>query len=128
KTYGLLVLLFIPNQWIVAGILDGTFELDGNPADNSSVAADDWGLLFPTHQAAASDLGRVFIADPRSSSCGDPSTFAGGGSKDDHEIVDWKFTCGKSQDKDEITDAYAALYQQGNDVFLVFGADRYDNS
>src|ERR1043166_4756628 len=124
----MLALLFIDCGPIWAGILDGTFELDGNATNTAAVAGDDWDLLFPFHQASASDLARVFIADAKANACGDLTEFTGGGSKDNLDIPSWSFACGKSQDKDEITDAYAALYQQGTNLFLVFGADRYANS
>src|SRR5437870_1991034 len=124
----MLALLFVDCGPTLAGILDGTFQLDGNAANNDSVAGDDWDSLFPFHQASATDLARAFIADAKTTGCGDATEFASGGSKDNLDISNWKFTCGKSQDKDEITDAYAALYQQGTNLFLVFGADRLDDS
>src|SRR5436190_17906528 len=95
-SYLMLTLVFIQCREASAGILDGTFELDGDATDNSSAAGDDWNSLYPVHQPSAAALASVFIADSKADSCGDATEFATGGSKDNLDISNWKFTCGKS--------------------------------
>src|SRR6266542_688249 len=46
----------------LAGIIDGTFELDGNATKNPSIAGDDWGVLFPIDTGSTA-IAKVFITD-----------------------------------------------------------------
>src|SRR6266516_1213283 len=109
----------------LAGIIDGTFELDGNATKNPSIAGDDWSVLFPIDTGSTA-IAKVFITDTTTSTCGYATVF-GSGSKDGLDITSSRFTCGTSPDKAEITHAYAALYHHTTNLFLVFGADRFDN-
>ena len=58
----MLVLLPVPCRLVWAGVMDGTFELDGNAINDNSIAGDDWNALFPVHQPSAVDLARVLRA------------------------------------------------------------------
>ena len=117
------LLLMQWNGMAHGGILDGTFELEGDATNNTAIAGDDWSSLFPS-LTSSTVLAKVFVIDQPP----DQTVFTTGGSKDYLDISNWRQGAGSSADKAEITDAYAALYQQGTDLFLVFGADRYGNS
>jgi hypothetical protein len=92
------------------------------------VAGDDWNQVYDEVQAdpltKCTDLGAVecaFIHDEPNA-----SIFTTGGSKDDHEISDWRWTDGSVPDADEINDAMAAKYiSASNDEILYFAADRF---
>jgi hypothetical protein len=93
-----------------------------------SVAGDDWNQVYDEVQAdpdtKCTDLGAVecaFVHDGTNA-----SIFTTGGSKDDHEISDWRWTNGSVPDADEINDAMAAKYiSASNDEILYFAADRF---
>jgi hypothetical protein len=92
-----------------------------------SVDGDDWNQVYDEVQAdpdtKCTDLGAVecaFIHDETND-----SIFVTGGSKDDHEISDWRHTDGSVPDADEINDAMAAKYISGGDEILYFAADRF---
>lgn len=109
------------------------FELDGNATDSPAGSPDDWstleggngtaGFLVKTIGTATNG---VAIADLAGA-----TTFEGGGSKDDLDTPNWQHGAGSSPPKDEITNAYAALYFKdaglgaGPETILVFGADRF---
>lgn len=109
------------------------FELDGNATDSPAGAPDDWSKLeggngtvgFITKTVGTAANG-VAIADIAGA-----TTFETGGSKDDLDIPNWRYGAGSSPPKDEITNAYAALYAKdaglgaGPETILVFGADRF---
>ena len=109
------------------------FELDGNATDSPAGAPDDWSTLeggngtagFLTKTMGTATNG-VAIADLLGA-----TTFEGGGSKDDLDVPNWQYGAGSSPPKDEITNAYAALYFKdaglgaGPETILVFGADRF---
>ena len=52
------------------------------------------------------------------------TVFTTGGSKDDQDIPNWRYTNSSVPDSDDITDGYAIKYQKGAQQFLYFGADR----
>lgn len=109
------------------------FELDGNATDSPAGSPDDWSKLeggdgtagFITKTIGTAANG-VAIADLAGA-----TTFETGGSKDDLDIPNWRYGAGSSPPKDEITNAYAALYAKdaglgaGPETILVFGADRF---
>jgi hypothetical protein len=108
---------------------EGLFELDKNlvdntpavPPDEDSVLPDDWENIaaVPQTDHAFNDTGIVADRAPN-------SIFTGGGSKDDHDIPDWKYKNGSVPDKDDITNAYAAGYTNSDDDIIVyFGMDRF---
>jgi len=113
---------------------EGLFELDKNAvavADDDTVPAtlgDDWSDV---HAGRANDCAALepeivdctFISDPQGP---DASIFTTGGSKDDLDIPNWRWTSGSVPDADEILNAYAAMYEaEDGDQILYFGADRY---
>jgi hypothetical protein len=93
-----------------------------------SVPGDDWNQIYDEVQAdpetKCTDLGAVecaFVHDGTNA-----TIFTTGGSKDDHEISDWRWTNGSVPDADEINDAMAAKYiSASNDEILYFAADRF---
>jgi hypothetical protein len=107
------------------------FELDGN-AVASGGALDDWSTLetgagHALAKTTGTASGGVAIAD-----LDGVTIYTGGGSKDDLDIPNWRYKAGSVPPKDEITNAYAALYAvpgaSGNEQILVFGADRFAQS
>jgi uncharacterized repeat protein (TIGR01451 family) len=106
----------------------GLFELDGNALNDPAVAGDDWSnVVFGD---GGSSIAHSFVTDAVNSRTDD--IFTGGGSKDVLGIQQgqWLFTESKPQAKDDITHAYAAMYVDPatDDVILVAGLDRFDNS
>jgi hypothetical protein len=107
------------------------FELDGNAVAGGG-ALDDWSTLQSGAGSAVAKTmgtvpGGVAIADLEG-----VTIFTGGGSKDDLDVPNWRYKNGSVPPKDEITNAYAALYSvpggMGNEQILVFGADRFAQS
>jgi hypothetical protein len=104
-----------------ANQIETAFELDGNAMDSQVAPGVDWSAIV----SGASDMAKaqVFIADPAPY-----STFTGGGSKDTQGIGSWRYKDGSVPDKDDITNAYAAAYNNPDgDLLIYFGADRYAN-
>jgi uncharacterized repeat protein (TIGR01451 family) len=97
----------------VLAVHDGSFQLDGNAVDSG--AGDDWA----NHPGADAF---IFVDDPLSQST--DRIFTGGGSKDDLNTTGWAWTTGSVPDKDNIEDAFAALY----DDIIYFGLDRFANN
>lgn len=98
----------------VLAVHDEQFQLDGNAVDDGP--GDDWS----NHPGADAF---TFVTDPVNSSA--DLGFTGGGSKDDLNTSSWQWVKGAvSPDKDDITNAYAALY--GDNIY--FGADRFANN
>lgn len=96
------------------------FELDGNAHDQAP-AGDDWALIAPDG-TGGNALRAVFISD---SVTGDDKIFHGGGSKDVRDISQWGSTTGEPPDKNDIEHAFAAAYNDGGDLVIYFGLDRY---
>jgi len=109
------------------------FELDGDATDNPAGTPDDWSKLETgagtdgfVIKSTGTATGGVAIAD-----LAGQTTFDTGGSKDDLDVPNWRQSPGSSPPKDEITNAYAALYVKdaglgaGPETILVFGADRF---
>jgi hypothetical protein len=102
------------------------FELDGNVADNPNISGDDWATLQTGNgnsiaKTVGTVPGGVAIADPKGT-----TIFIGGGSKDTLDVTQWMHTSGNVPDKDEITNAYAAAYNNAaGDLLVFFGADRF---
>jgi hypothetical protein len=107
---------------------EGLFELDKN-AVAGAAAGDDWSDVFAGHNNDCAALEPeivdcTYISDPQGP---DASIFTTGGSKDDLDIPNWRWTSGSVPDADEILNAYAAMYEEpvSEDQILYFGADRY---
>jgi uncharacterized repeat protein (TIGR01451 family) len=99
---------------------NGLFELDGNAIDEAKAGAD-W-------QNGAEGAADFFFAGAASEAEANDSTyFTTGGSKDELDIPSWAITSNSVPDKDELLDAYGAIYQSGGNTWFYFGADRFDN-
>jgi hypothetical protein len=98
---------------------DGTFELEGNAVNNTSVAGEDWSDVYANTSTADA---ASFVAEPSRAA----TIFTGGGSKDINDISAWRHKDGAGglPDKDNLRDAFAARYGD----LIVFGSDRFDNS
>ena len=138
---GAVVLTPMPAQAIHDGT--GTFELDGDPVDESTL--DDWDTAFefgsppyPTTRLLATvGPGETFVVDSHDP---DDSAFTQS-NKDVHEVNSWTYgTKGISPPKDDITNAYAKAsqvpgYPAGDmpghpnvvhdHLVVYFGADRF---
>lgn len=106
---------------------------DANVADDPAGGADDWANVYKSATGlgtAGPDhaFGRAFITDPVSSA--ENSFYTGGGSKDVRDIPDWRYATTNDvvPDKDDIAHAFAAAYEEDDDVIIYFGIDRYDNN
>lgn len=105
----------------------GQFELDANATDDATPGID-WANVF-----ANPGTGQTFIPDPVNS--GTDNNFIGGGSKDERDISKagitntyWQNTQTTPPDKDDLENAFAALFNVNGDEIIFFGADRYSNS
>ena len=97
------------------------FELDANAVDDpANEPDDDWNSL--NHA-----LDTFFAGAATETSANDTTYFTGGGSKDENDVPDWAITDNSVPDKDELLDAYAAVYEKDGDTWVYFGADRFDN-
>jgi uncharacterized repeat protein (TIGR01451 family) len=102
---------------------EGLFELDGNAVDNTAAAfepADDW-------DSTNHSLAHFFAGAATEAEANDTTYFTTGGSKDENDIPSWAITSTAVPDKDELTDAYGAIYDKNGETWFYFGADRFDN-
>ena len=99
---------------------EGIFELDGN-ADDSGAAGADW------ENGPEGSLDSFFAGAASETAANDSTYFTGGGSKDENDIPSWAITTNSVPDKDELLDAYAAVYEKNGETWVYFGADRFDN-
>ena len=125
---------------------DGVFQLDGDAKAATcglsflglGCMGDDWDSLY-TCISPPAGLGcdkkvpgagnsakaiSVLVVDVAPA-----SIFRGGGSKDEKDITEWKWTDGAVPDKDDLIEAFAALYQpiggpRAGNKLLYFGANR----
>lgn len=103
----------------LAATAESPFELDANPQDdNPALNSDDWATP-PDSGAATKFTGIIQDTAPR--------TIFEGGNKDILDIDKWSWKDGSVPDKDDLTHAYAAAYNEDNDLLLYFGADRISN-
>lgn len=128
-------LLVTHQAMAVDGDPAGLFELDGNPNADAMAPGDDWEDLwvacgqdpsdpmsgFDPDNCANSEVFSGIIPD-FFDSASDPTTFTGGGSKDPEDIEpnppggdgitgkNWLYKAGTVQDKNEITNGFAAAY------------------
>lgn len=115
-----LTLLLALSAPALAATADSPFELDANPQDDVPVAnSDDWATP-PDSGGSTKFTGIVQDTAPR--------TIHGGGDKDILDIDKWGWGDGSVPDKDDLTHAYAAAYNENNDLLLYFGADRLANA
>jgi hypothetical protein len=112
------------------------FELDGDAVDSAPATNPpyDWSTLQTACGVSTCTLPVVAntgIIDDRPSSQGgtDDTFFQGGGSKDDNDITSWGTGGAGAPDKNELTNAYAVATRDADqDLIVLFGADRFDNS
>ncbi|MBR9876320.1 MAG: DUF11 domain-containing protein [Vibrionaceae bacterium] len=124
KTFFVTVLMsFFLASVSTATPVDGYFELETNanaiddsPADGT---ADDWDTPPYTGSADVFSL---------KSDMEQPDTIFTGGNKDIHDIPALGWKTGSILDKGDILHAYSAAYTINGELFIVFGADRYDNN
>jgi hypothetical protein len=103
----------------------GLFELESNAAQNGPLpGAEDWETLYAggANTGGSSNAFTGIIADPA------PQSIFTGGRKDIQEIEQWGWKDGSVPDKNDITNAYAAAYDDNGDLILYFGADRVSNN
>ena len=111
---------FVTAPAALAAHNEGIFELEGNALDQATAGAD-W-ENGPEGATAAFFAGAASEAEAN-----DSTYFTGGGSKDENDVPSWEITSTSVPDKDELTDAYGAIYQSGGETWFYFGADRFDN-
>jgi len=117
----LLALSVIPGAQAVHLTPDSSFQLDKDATtETETPQRDDWDRVNAGTDSA--DVSR-FVVDPLGA-----TIFTGGGSKDDLDIPNWAHKSGSVPPKDEISDAYAALYVVDGELRLYFGADRFANN
>lgn len=113
-------------------LISSVFEVDGDISDNPPGGAqDDWSAL---NCDSGMSVVKTFLNDGLGT-----TIFTQGGSKDPSDLgvpdkkgvvqPGWLHTAGSVPDKDEILNAYAALYtgDPNGDKIVAFGADRYSN-
>lgn len=106
---------------------EGFFEIDGNSADAGPAVGDDWDTLIGSPCDASPPGSSTLELITCVPDAAPETAFQGGGSKDDNDINLWKWSNapgGVAPGKDDIQNAYAALYVDGNDDrFVYFGMD-----
>ncbi|MFW1677717.1 hypothetical protein ACFVYJ_08040 [Pontibacter sp. JAM-7] len=107
--------------WSVGVDEEGLFELDGNALESGS-PGDDWETLYLNPASGAQEV-FTFATEP------DNYTVFDGGKKDIQDITQWSWgKYGNGPDKNDITNAYAAAYNNpGGELIVYFGADRITN-
>ena len=94
------------------------FELEGNATDEAVHAGDDWENILDGTDSSLATTG--IIPDPAGE-----TIFTGGSTKDDLDISGWLHSTGSVPHKNEITNAYAAAYDDGGDLAIYFGLDKF---
>src|SRR5215210_1733622 len=104
---------------------EGLFELDGNIADDSSVVGHDWSSFQASLPPAdTAPVATSFITDGFNGV--NDTIYFGGGSQNNNDIPSWQWSCGSVSTKSDIEHAFASAYVRDDELFLYFGADRYD--
>jgi len=96
----------------VDGDPPGLFELEGNVPDDPAVSGDDWGGLYLGTAAENNLITFTGITEDPAPT----SIYWKGGSKDINDVTEWWYKDGSVPDKDDITNAYAAAYNNPADV------------
>ncbi|HEU4942811.1 MAG TPA: hypothetical protein VFT18_06065, partial [Gaiellaceae bacterium] len=104
---------------------EGLFELEGNIADDPAAPGHDWATF---HNAlppgGVAPVATAFIADGFNGV--NDTIYFGGGSQNNNDIPSWQWSCGSVSTKSDIEHAFASAYIKDDQLFLYFGADRYD--
>ncbi len=129
----------------------GVFQMDGNAqtsVQSTPPAAEDWDLICKAHPSSCTFASGYSVPAGTTTSTVsahiadglDATIFTGGGSKDGHDLPDWKWKNGSVPDKDDLRHAFAARYSIAPTAacpvasglttcdLLYFGSDRFDNS
>ncbi|HEU6444807.1 MAG TPA: hypothetical protein VFL61_07120, partial [Gaiellaceae bacterium] len=104
---------------------EGLFELEGNIADDAGVPGHDWSAVNTgVFSGGTAPVATAFIADGFNGV--NDTIYFGGGSQNNNDIPSWQWSCGSVSTKSDIEHAFASAYIQDDELFLYFGADRYD--
>ena len=109
---------------VLAAHNEGIFELDGNALDNTDATFPndaDW----QNGPEGASDS--FFVGAASEAEANDSTYLQTGNSKDENDVSSWVISTTGAPDKNELLDAYSAVYQQSGNTWVYFGADRFDN-
>ncbi|WP_105259164.1 hypothetical protein [Pseudoalteromonas sp. T1lg88] len=124
---GAVISLCSPHAYAVHD--NGIFELEGNAVQDALAPPYDWETLYNggLNNGGNPNAFTGIVNDEPNASGVDTSIFTGG-RKDIQDISEWGHKSGSSPDKDEITNAYAAAYNNAaGDTIVYFGADRISN-
>jgi hypothetical protein len=103
---------------------DPPFELDGNATSNN-FPGDDWDVV---NSGGGNPLARTGLIADRP----EPpfAIFTGGGAKDEKDVPFWRHRSGAPPAKDDLTNAYAAGYENPDNghLVIIYGMDRFDTS
>ncbi|HEX2496462.1 MAG TPA: hypothetical protein VHK46_06465, partial [Gaiellaceae bacterium] len=102
---------------------EGLFELEGNIADSAGTPGHDW-ASFQNPPAGIDPVSTAFVADGFNGV--NDTIYFGGGSQNNNDIPSWRWSCGSVSTKSDIEHAFASAYIHEDELFLYFGADRYD--
>ena len=102
------------------------FELDGNIVDDSGAPnlPQDWSDFQQTPGNGPGPVAKVFVTDGINGV--NDTTYTGGGSQNNNDIPSWAWDCGSVPSKSDIEHAFAAAYIKNDNLYVYFGADRYD--
>ena len=104
---------------------EGLFELEGDIADNAGAPGHDWASLQgPLPPGGIDPVSTAFVADGFNGV--NDTIYFGGGSQNNNDIPSWRWSCGSVSTKSDIEHAFASAYIHEDQLFLYFGADRYD--
>jgi hypothetical protein len=118
----LLAVALLMTQPAFADGLNG-FELDRNAVDSGAEPDDDWDTDPDDANGEAFEYTGI-VPDPVPES----SIFTTGKSKDDIDVSEWKWKeASNILDKNNITNAYAAAYNEAGQLVIYFGLDRFSN-
>jgi hypothetical protein len=129
--FGAVSLLLVGALSALAVHTAGAFELDANAVAVVPNPPDDWDLV---HDGLDSALVSEFVVDPFEGGVSpDFDDVFAQNSKDTLDITDWSWKAAESEDKNDITNAYAAAYfatagEDAGDLILYFGVDRMANN
>ncbi len=134
--FSVAAIMMLSIQPAVAVHDEGLFQLDGNAIDGGVFPPDDWETLC---DPVAVPGGPCQNPGPGPGPDASANVFTGitpdgvsesiftGGRKDIQDIDQWGWKDGSVPDKSNLTNAYAASYENG-DLIVYFGADRFANA
>jgi hypothetical protein len=120
-SWGILLIVACLMAWSAQGAALGELELDGDATNDPGSPADDWDLLYGGIGHESVWTGIV----PSAPTAGGIATRFVLGCRDSYDFPSLGWDSNSVPSKDDITNAYGAVYAPG-DVF--FGVDRYGNN